>query len=100
MEKRTLIESFQSITDNYDNFIFDCDGVIWNGAQMIRSAISRINNLLENNKRIFFLSNTNSLSREDLYNKLIKAGVDKKFDYTHCLHCKLYDSQAYSKASR
>lgn len=82
MNKR-LIKSFQSITDKYDNYIFDCDGIVWRGPQIIHSAIEGINKLLDNNKRIFFLSNTNSVSREGLYEKLLRAGVHNKFNHTH-----------------
>jgi 4-nitrophenyl phosphatase len=82
-KRRHIIKSFESIIKNYENYIFDCDGVIWRGQEIIDSAVKGINNLFKFNKRVYFLSNTNSISREDLYNKLIKAGVENKFDYTH-----------------
>jgi 4-nitrophenyl phosphatase len=70
--------AFELLNQNYDYFIFDCDGVIWRGWDYIEQGVHTINKLLHLNKKVFFLSNTNSLSRQDLYDKLLKAGISKE----------------------
>ena len=45
------------IVDKYEYFIFDCDGVIWNGPDVIKEAVEFIKKLYELKKSIFYLSN-------------------------------------------
>jgi phosphoglycolate/pyridoxal phosphate phosphatase family enzyme len=67
---------WDEISGKYSYFIFDCDGVVWRGLDYISTAVTAINKLIKMGKKLFFLSNTNTLTRQDLYDKLIKAGVD------------------------
>jgi phosphoglycolate/pyridoxal phosphate phosphatase family enzyme len=72
------LNKFDSLINKYDYYIFDCDGVIWRGSEIINSAVLTINKLIQMKKNLIFLSNTNTLSRQDLYNKLIKAGISSE----------------------
>jgi 4-nitrophenyl phosphatase len=72
------LETFDVIQDKYNYIIFDCDGVIWRGSEFIESTVITINKLLSLGKKLFFLSNTNTQSRQDLYEKLLKAGIHDK----------------------
>ena len=78
------INSFGKICKDYDYFIFDCDGVIWKGGEAIKEAVDAVKNLLDLNKKVYFLSNNNKVSRYDLKEKFkTKCGldVDIKFIY-------------------
>ena len=46
-----------SFVDNYDTFIFDCDGVIYRGTSMITGASGFVSSLLDAKKSVFFLTN-------------------------------------------
>jgi 4-nitrophenyl phosphatase len=70
--KINLIDEINQITNNYEYFIFDCDGVIWKENKIFESTVKYISELQNNNKSLFFLSNTNKSSRLDLKNKFEK----------------------------
>jgi phosphoglycolate/pyridoxal phosphate phosphatase family enzyme len=81
---KNQITSFDEIKDRYDHFIFDCDGVIWREKEIISNAVEEIKILQKTGKSVYFLTNSNRLSRTDLKNKLKdKCGldVDENFAY-------------------
>jgi len=61
----------------YDTFIFDCDGVIWNGELAIPGAASTLQRLHKEGKRLLFCSNNSSKSRVT-YTKRLRhfIGID------------------------
>lgn len=59
-----------------DRVIFDCDGVIWRGAKVIRGAKLVVSNLRKERKQLFFLTNSSTKSRESLRAKFAKIGID------------------------
>ena len=71
MKKYIIREKFRK----YDLFILDCDGVIWKGNEPILSAINSINELRKNDKKVVFLTNNSSLSRESYKKKFQKMGL-------------------------
>ena len=60
--------------ERYDNFLFDCDGVIWCGKQAIPGSVETLNKLQEMGKRVFFVTNTASLTQKGLAKKLTSKG--------------------------
>lgn len=56
----------------YDTFIFDCDGVIWSGERAIEGAAAAIQRLHKERKRILFCSNNSSKSRVTYTQRLQK----------------------------
>ncbi len=70
------IPTFSQIIPNYQYYIFDCDGVIWNHDYIFEDTIKNIKSLITQNKTVFFLSNANAKTRYDLQDKLKKAGIE------------------------
>ena len=54
MEEVTLSQ----LVDKYDNFLFDCDGVLWNGSDIIEGANEGLMYLKSNGKQVILISNT------------------------------------------
>ncbi len=72
-----FISKFDEIVNDYDYYIFDCDGVIWDENKIIQSCVDMIKSLLQQKKQLFFLSNTNQKSKLDVKIKLYKyCGLD------------------------
>ena len=49
---------FQDLIHQYDHFLFDCDGVLWNGSHAIPFAAEALALLLSLNKSVLLVSNT------------------------------------------
>lgn len=69
--RHNLKEEFEK----YSLYILDCDGVVWKGDQPIKSAIESVNWLRKMNKKVVFLTNNSSLSREKYVKKFEKMGL-------------------------
>ncbi len=62
MIKSQSLDSLESLADQYDCFIFDIYGVIYDGASLLTRTIDFIQHLRSKNKAIAFLSNSQRLS--------------------------------------
>ena len=56
--------------NNIQNFLFDCDGVLYRGTDSMPGATQTIQTLLDNEKRVFFVTNNAASSRKELKDKL------------------------------
>ena len=72
------LSHLSEIYKNYDTFIIDLWGVIHNGVALNSSAISAIEQLKNNSKKIVFLSNAPRPSSK-VVNFLLKMNMDKKY---------------------
>ena len=72
------LSHLSEIYKNYDTFIIDLWGVIHNGVALNPSAISAIEQLENNSKKIVFLSNAPRPSSK-VVNFLLKMNMDKKY---------------------
>lgn len=73
----TVLTANQEILlESYDGFIFDMDGVIWRGEEIIPGAQEAISILRKANKKILFVTNNASETREYQHKKLINLGID------------------------
>lgn len=70
----------QQLLDTVDNVLFDCDGVIWRGDQVIQGAPEVINLLKKNGKRVFFVTNNSSKTRQMYADKMARMGFSAKED--------------------
>lgn len=68
-------ETALSLINNVDNFLFDCDGVIWNWPNPIEGAVEFINKLKNLNKKCFFITNNSTKTREMVMELLTKIGI-------------------------
>jgi phosphoglycolate/pyridoxal phosphate phosphatase family enzyme len=70
-------EHAEKLIRNVDNFLFDCDGVIWDIKKPIEGSVEFINKLKNQyGKKCFFITNNSNHTREDLLNKLKKVGIE------------------------
>jgi len=65
-----------NILERYDNFLFDCDGVLWRGGELIQGTLELIQNLRSLGKKILFITNNSSKSRAKYQQKFAKYGID------------------------
>ena len=63
------------LLNNVDNFLFDCDGVIWHWPRAIAGSVECINKLKEIGKRCFFITNNSTKTRESMIDMFTKIGV-------------------------
>eukprot|EP00743_Colponemidia_sp_Colp-15_P004852 GILK01005228.1.p1 GENE.GILK01005228.1~~GILK01005228.1.p1 ORF type:complete len:298 (-),score=35.51 GILK01005228.1:246-1139(-) len=69
------IEQSNEILDRYDNFLFDCDGVIWEGNMVLPGAKEALDLIRNRGKRIFFVTNNSTKTRDDYVKKFAKLGL-------------------------
>eukprot|EP00834_Sanchytrium_tribonematis_P003878 NODE_167_length_14562_cov_0.357256.p8 type:complete len:280 gc:universal NODE_167_length_14562_cov_0.357256:1832-993(-) len=97
---RVTSQNAKSIIDKYDTFLFDMDGVLWQGNKLIQNSIETIQLLKDNNKQIYFVTNNSTKSRTSYVKKLKKLGLE--IDKNHCFgsasmtalflqHCKQFN---------
>ncbi|RKO99385.1 hypothetical protein CXG81DRAFT_30218 [Caulochytrium protostelioides] len=65
------------LLDQYDTFLFDCDGVIWSGSAVIPQAREAIALLKKAGKDVCFVTNNSTSSRTQYHAKFARMG------YTH-----------------
>jgi len=58
----------------YDTFIFDGDGVLWTGQNVIDGASELIKRIIDDGKNVFILTNNSNGSQNELVQKCIKLG--------------------------
>lgn len=63
------------IMDDYDAFLFDCDGTLYHAGTILPDVANALTHLRSEGKKIFFVTNTSSRSSEQLQQKLEKMGV-------------------------
>jgi HAD superfamily hydrolase (TIGR01450 family) len=61
-------------------FLFDCDGTIYNGSEIIPGSQELIGELRDSGKEIFFFTNNSSRDRERAFLKLKKMGLAERED--------------------
>jgi 4-nitrophenyl phosphatase len=67
--------SVKELASKYEYFLFDCDGVLWHGEDIqIGEAFKNIEWLEAQGKKVFFVTNNASISRETMAKKM-KGGV-------------------------
>lgn len=70
------LENFEELMKTTDTFVFDCDGVLWRGETAIEGAVEVVNQLRKVGKRVFFVTNNNTKTREDYLKKFGRLGFD------------------------
>ncbi|KAF4756572.1 hypothetical protein FOZ63_019969 [Perkinsus olseni] len=83
----THVTSVHEIVANHDTFIFDCDGVIWQGGCLIPGVDKFLKSLQNAGKKYVFVTNTSSRSREEMWAKFADIGLGD-----HCSKEMMYPS--------
>lgn len=73
--KLTTKEQINSLLDKYDTFLFDCDGVVWIGNELLPSVKETMELLQQHDKKLIFVSNNSTKSRNDYIHKLNNFGI-------------------------
>ncbi|MBW0506969.1 hypothetical protein O181_046684 [Austropuccinia psidii MF-1] len=73
-------QELQSFINRFDNFLFDCDGVIWHGDQLIPGVKSVLEFLRASNKRLIFVTNNATKSRQSFKAKFDRLGIQADLD--------------------
>ncbi|KAL7673197.1 hypothetical protein ACOME3_008065 [Neoechinorhynchus agilis] len=68
-------QTARQLIEAYDCFIFDCDGVLWKWSSVFQGVPEFLNYLIQAGKRVYFLTNNSSKSRQIYLDKLIGFGV-------------------------
>ncbi|KZS96822.1 2-phosphoglycolate phosphatase [Sistotremastrum niveocremeum HHB9708] len=67
---------YKSLLENYDTWMFDCDGVLWHGDRLIDGALEVLSLLREQKKHIIFVTNNATKSRKNYKKKFDSLGVE------------------------
>ena len=62
-----------------DTVLFDLDGTIYEGLKRIDGANEAITFFRENGKKVFFTTNNSTKTRRQIYERLVKMGIDVEF---------------------
>jgi 4-nitrophenyl phosphatase len=62
--------SVEQFAQKFDYFLFDCDGVLWYGQKQIGQAFRNIEYLESIGKKVYFVTNSSLISRDDLARKI------------------------------
>lgn len=73
----------RQFVDRFDNFLFDCDGVIWHGEKLIPGVKEVMTYLRTLGKRLIFVTNNATKSRESFKAKFDRLGIQA--DLVKCL---------------
>lgn len=65
----------QELLSKFESFLFDCDGVLWLHHTIIEGARETIMGLRKLGKKIFFVTNNSTQSRQQYVEKLAKFGI-------------------------
>lgn len=66
--------------DQFDVFLFDCDGVLWSGDHVFDGTAETLELLRAKGKRIIFVTNNSTKSRADYKKKLDALGIPATVD--------------------
>lgn len=75
MQKITTAQQVEDFLDQYDDFLFDCDGVIWKGNHLLPSVVETLDLLRSRNKRLIFVTNNSTKSRKAYTKKFAQFGL-------------------------
>lgn len=75
MQKISSQELAEAFLAKYDTFVFDCDGVLWQGSHLLDYVVETINMLREKGKRLIFVTNNSTKSRAAYTKKFEKFGI-------------------------
>ncbi|CAK4728645.1 unnamed protein product [Aphanomyces euteiches] len=67
--------NFDTWLSQIDAFLFDCDGVLWRGNAAIQGAKEAIALLRSRGKKVVFVTNNSTKSRNTYVNKLVGQGI-------------------------
>ncbi|CAO3597788.1 unnamed protein product [Absidia cylindrospora] len=79
-QKLTTAQEHDAFLDKFDNFLFDCDGVLWHGTVLIPGVLEAMQKLRQKGKKIYFVTNNSTTSRASFLKKFEKLGIQADLD--------------------
>ncbi|KAI1792459.1 2-phosphoglycolate phosphatase [Ganoderma leucocontextum] len=73
-------EDYAGLLDKYDTWLFDCDGVLWQGDKLIDGATDVLQLLRHHKKSVLFVTNNATKSRKNYKKKFDSLGVEAHVD--------------------
>ncbi|RXW22764.1 hypothetical protein EST38_g3083 [Candolleomyces aberdarensis] len=73
-------EDYEALLRDYDTWLFDCDGVLWRGDNLIEGVTDVLEMLRRRNKKIVFVTNNATKSRRSYKAKFDQLGVEAHVD--------------------
>ncbi|KAJ3490611.1 hypothetical protein NLI96_g1302 [Meripilus lineatus] len=73
-------EDYTNLLDKYDTWLFDCDGVLWEGDRLIDGATEVLGILRRQKKSVLFVTNNATKSRKNYKKKFDKLSVEAHVD--------------------
>ncbi|KAJ1796658.1 hypothetical protein LPJ59_003615 [Coemansia sp. RSA 2399] len=73
-------QDIEALVESHDTFLFDCDGVVWNGRNAITNVSAALDMLRRRGKRLIFVTNNSATSRKDYVAKFAKYGIQASVD--------------------
>ncbi|KAI1281369.1 4-nitrophenylphosphatase-like protein [Xylaria sp. FL0933] len=67
--------AIEEFLDKFDVFLFDCDGVLWSGDHLFEGTVETLELLRSKGKRVVFVTNNSTKSRQDYQKKLTGMGI-------------------------
>ncbi|KAJ2921888.1 hypothetical protein H1R20_g15205, partial [Candolleomyces eurysporus] len=68
-------EDYEALLRDYDTWLFDCDGVLWRGDNLIEGVTDVLDMLRRRNKKVVFVTNNATKSRRSYKAKFDQLGV-------------------------
>ncbi|XP_048323327.1 phosphoglycolate phosphatase 2 [Ziziphus jujuba] len=68
-------DNLQNLLDSVDAFLFDCDGVIWKGDELIDGVAQTLDFLRSKGKKLVFVTNNSTKSRRQYAQKFRSVGI-------------------------
>ena len=68
------VKDWEQLISENDTFLFDCDGVLWEGDTVLPGGVEAITYLHSLKKRIFYVTNNSTKSRVEYVKKFSKLG--------------------------
>jgi len=76
----SLKQDYEGLLDKYDTWLFDCDGVLWQGDQLVDGIVEVLELLRSRKKSVIFVTNNATKSRRSYKTKFDKLGVQAHVD--------------------
>ncbi|KAJ2916226.1 hypothetical protein MD484_g4218, partial [Candolleomyces efflorescens] len=73
-------EDYEALLRDYDTWLFDCDGVLWRGDNLIEGVTDVLDLLRRRNKKVVFVTNNATKSRRSYKAKFDQLGVQAHVD--------------------
>ncbi|GAV01276.1 hypothetical protein RvY_12013 [Ramazzottius varieornatus] len=68
-------DNFRTLLDENDNFLFDCDGVLWHGNHLLPGAAESLALLKSKGKKVYYVTNNSTSTRAQYAAKCQKLGL-------------------------